>query len=219
MQIINSSEKHELIQIKGPEYLVVISTSAGGPQALAQLLPRFPSNFPGTIIVVQHMRQGFTRFLANQLNHICQLPVHEPTDDQTIESSRILIVPSGKSLSIQLLDVSPNPARIMFFESIAHSVELQRKCADNIMASAAASYGKMTIGVLLTGTGKDGCEGLRTISQAGGYTIVQDEQSSVVHDLPASAIRAGVAHEILSLRNIGDRIIELVTGESNAIAA
>ncbi|MCX6346224.1 MAG: CheB methylesterase domain-containing protein [Armatimonadetes bacterium] len=219
MQIINSSEKHELIQIKSPEYLVVISTSTGGPQALAQLLPRFPANFPGTIIVVQHMRQGFTRFLANQLNHICQLPVHEPTDGQTIQSSRILITPGGSSLSIQPLEASGDAAQLIFLESIAHSVELQRKCADNIMASAVASYGKMTIGVLLTGAGMDGAEGLRTISQAGGYTIVQDEQTSVVHDLPASAIQAGVAHEILPLWSIGDRIIELVTGEINAIAA
>jgi two-component system chemotaxis response regulator CheB len=123
------------------------------------------------------------------------------------------------SMSFQPMDASFNPERLIFLESIAHSLELQRKCADNIMASAVASYGKKTIGVLLTGTGVDGCEGLRIIAQAGGHTIVQDEQTSVVHDLPASAIRSGIAHEILSLWSIGDRIIELVTGETDAIAA
>jgi two-component system chemotaxis response regulator CheB len=219
MQIVETTSPTNTLVRSGPEWLIVIAASTGGPQALAKVLPAFPPDFAGSIIVVQQMRQGFTRVLADQLNHICRLPIHEPTDGQSLQSSRVLMTPGGTLLSIETLDTSPDSPPLIFLENVTCSAKIGASRADRIMASAAKSFRRNTIGVLLTGVGNDGCDGLRAIAEAGGTTIVQDEDSSVVNDLPASAVNAGVAQETLPLWSIADRIIQITSGDANAIAA
>ncbi|MCL5105700.1 MAG: CheB methylesterase domain-containing protein [Armatimonadetes bacterium] len=203
----------------GPRSLVVIAASTGGPQALTQILPRFPSTFPGTIIVVQHMRRGFTRVLADELNHSCKLPIHEPADGDALQASRILVVPAVGHLTISSMGESPDPEHMITIESLSLSPKAVLSRADVTMTSAARIYGKQAVGVLLTGVGDDGREGMRAIRDAGGCTIAQDEPTSVVFDLPSSAIDAGLVQDVLPLWNIADRVIELVMGGVDAIAA
>ena len=204
---------------RGPRSLVVIAAGTGGPQALAQILPRFPSSFPSTIIVVQHMRRGFTRVLADELNHTCNLPIHEPADGDALQSSRILVIPAGGQLTISSAGDSPDSGHMVVIESLSHSPEALLSRADVAMASAAQAFGKQTVGVLLTGVGYDGRDGMHAIRDAGGFTIAQDEPTSVVFDLPSSAINAGIVHEVLPLWKIADRVTELVVGGVDAIAA
>ncbi|MHB9035237.1 MAG: CheB methylesterase domain-containing protein [Armatimonadota bacterium] len=198
--------------------VVVIAASTGGPQALAQLLPRFPSNFPGTIIVVQQMRHGFTRVLADMLNQTCNLPVHEPVDGQVLQPSRVLMTPSDCRM-----ELSPNgfgaPGWQLLVENVADSPEMRHSRVDFTMSSIAGALGKRVVGVILTGVGTDGREGMRAIHTAGGVTIAQDADSSVVYDLPSYSIEAGVVHEVLPLWSIADRITEIARGEADAIAA
>jgi len=218
MQTTNNQFALEHATSIGPRWLVVIAAGSGGPQALAQMLPRFPTNFPGTIIVFQHMRPGFTRVLADQLSHTCQLPVHEAGDGDALQAGRILLVPAATSLSIEMVDPVSRCPHVVVLESIAKSSQNTGR-ADRAMACAARMFGANTTGVLLTGMGNDGCEGLRAISKAGGVALVQDEQTCVVHDLPASAIEAGVDAEVLPLWSIPDRIMEIVMGDTNVAAA
>lgn len=202
-----------------PDWVVVIGANTGGPQALAALLPQFPSNFPGSIVVVQQTRPGFTRVLVDQLSHICQMPVYEPEDGRALQSGRILIAPSTSRLRISNVGVDVARAYSILLESTAGAHELRYSRVDCTMESAARLFGRQTIGILLTGVGTDGREGMRAVSDAGGTTIAQDEATSVVHSLPLSAIDAGVVSQVLPLWNIADYVADLVGGVTNAAAA
>lgn len=202
-----------------PGWLIVVGANTGGPQALARMLPQLPADFPGTLIIVQQMRPGFTRVLADQLSQVCKLPVSEATDGQAPRQSRILIVPGDTRATIIDSGSTISPDCTIMLEETAESPEMRRSSTDAAMTTSAQVFGERCIGVLMTGVGIDGREGMRAIADAGGITIAQDELSSVVHDLPASAIEAGVVREVLPLWSIADRINDLVTGESNAAAA
>jgi len=201
-----------------PSSLIVIGAGTGGPQALAEMLPRFPATFAGTVIIVQQMRPGFTKVLAGRLNEICRLPVYEPVDGQELHASEILVVPGGSTLTI------PTPeeqsACTIRIEDVTADPDKLRSRIDSVMTAAAALYGRDCIGILLTGMGDDGRNGMRAIADAGGMTLAQDEESSIVFDLPSCAIDAGAVHEVLPLWSIADRVISVATGEAqNANAA
>ena len=213
---MQSSTKSNL---HAPDWLIVIGAGAGGPQALGQILPQFPSNFPGALVVVQQMRRGFTRVLADRLNQVCGMHVYEPVDGQALQASRILITPGGMKLSVKQMDHSSIPGYNVILEDFAETPEAPHSITDHAMNAAVESFGSKTIGVLLTGTGSDGCEGMRAIAAAGGITIAQDEASSTIYDLPSSAIDAGIVHEVLPLWKIAERITARVMGEADAAAA
>ncbi|MCX8052220.1 MAG: CheB methylesterase domain-containing protein [Armatimonadetes bacterium] len=202
-----------------PEWVVVFGTNTGGPQALAQVLPQFPIDFPGAIIVLQKMRPGFTRVLVDHLQQLCRLPVVEPTDGQALLASRIVIAPAKTKLTIANLGSISVPEYSIILEDIDEQYEPMRNRVDAAMTSAAQIFGPTAIGVLLTGVGNDGLEGMRAIHGAGGITIAQDQATSVVHSLPASAIDAGVVQEILPLWSIADRITAIAGGKRDAVAA
>ena len=202
-----------------PSSLVVIGANVGGPQALGQLLPSFPAQFPGAIVVVQQMRLGFTRVLADQLSSICSLPTYEPSDGQAVQSGGIIVVPSGAIATFACDDSVGSPEYQIRLEDVSDNQERRAACISATMTSAAEIMGRSSIGVLLTGIGEDGREGMRSIASAGGVTIAQDAASSVVHDMALRAIDARVVSEVVPLWSIADRIIETVMGEANADAA
>lgn len=183
-----------------PTRVVVIAAGTGGPQALMEILPRIPSQYPGAIVVLQQMRPGFSKVLTSQLNEVCRLRVVNPVDGQDLCAAEILMVPagchvvfSGNARMIRVLDVHDDP-------------EAAAKAVDNTMTSAANAFGANAIGVLLTGFGDDGRAGMKAIYDAGGETIAQDEESSTIFDLPSSAIEARVVNHVLPLWSIADQI-------------
>lgn len=206
----NTSSTRDL---RRPSSVVVIGAGTGGPQALMEILPRFQTSYVGTIIVIQQMRAGFTRVLAGSLNDICRLPVREPVDGQDFRAAEVLMVPGGSRLTIPQSD-----STVIQVELVQDDPEALRSRVDKTMASVAGIFGRDSVGVLLTGLGDDGREGMRAISDAGGTTIAQDEESSTIFDLPSSAIDAGTVHHVLPLWNIADQIISLAE-EANANAA
>lgn len=200
-----------------PSSLIVIGAGTGGPQALVEILPRFPATFSGTIIVVQQMRSGFTKVLADQLNEICRLPVYEPVDGQELHASEILMTRGGTALTIPTPD--EQSAHVVRVEDVLDDPEKLRRRTDQTMASIAALYGRDSMGLLLTGMGDDGRDGMRAIADAGGTTLAQDEESCIVFDLPSCAIDCGAAHEVLPLWNIADRILSILVGEAQHASA
>jgi len=217
---MHDAQTHDITAVRDrrmPDSLIVIGAGTGGPQALVEILPRFHANFSGTIIVVQQMRSGFTKVLANQLNEVCRLPVYEPVDGQELHASEILIAPGGAVLTVPVPD--GQSSCVVRIEDVIDDPEKLNTRTDATMASAAALYGRECMGVLLTGMGDDGRNGMRAIADAGGTTLAQDEESCIAFDLPSSAIDGGAAHEVLPLWNIADRIMSIAQGDANAIAA
>ena len=218
MQHTDESSLGQEGRLQPPDWIVVLGANTGGPQALTQLLPEFPFGFPGAIIVVQQMRPGFTRVLADQLSHICKMPVHEPVDGQTLSAARILMAPTGSVVTLARMEQLTTVSYEIHIKNTAGDQEKSANRISTTMTSAAETFGRNSVGVVLTGRGEDGCEGLRSIANAGGIAIAQDAASSVVFDMPSRAIDAGVADE-LPLWRIADRVVEAVTEVANANAA
>ena len=205
--------------VRSPTWLVVIGAGAGGPQALAQLLPLFPTGLPATIVLIQHIRRGFTRVIVDLLGPTCEMLMYEIEHRQALQASRIAIAPASSRLTIANTGDSVTPSYKFTLEETGSSPEQIYSRIDAAMASAAKAFGAKAIGVLLTGFGTDGLEGMRAIRNAGGLTIVQDEASSMVHYMPASAVDAGVVRQALPLWEIADRIGSILRGEADANAA
>lgn len=216
MQPAESLNVISLLQRRMPSSVVVFAAGTGGPQALAEILPRFPAAFSGAIVILQQMRTGFTKVLAEHLDQVCQLPVTEAADGESFHAAEALVVPAGFHLS--LAQSSDGRTATVRLDDVRNDPDALRQRADQTMASLARVYERDAIGVLLTGTGQDGCEGIRAIADAGGVTIAQDEESSIVFDLPNSAITASVVHQVLPLWSIADHIL-MIEREANASAA
>lgn len=183
--------------------LLAIASSTGGPQALLVLLRSLPATFPLPIVVVQHIAAGFTQGLAEWLARECRRPVACATDGAKPSPGNVLLAPDARHL---LLGAD---GRIRLATGEGQSI---CPAADVMMESVAAVYEARSIGVILTGMGRDGASGMQAIRQAGGYTIAQDEQTSIIFGMPRAAISLGVIDEVLALEHIAPRLEQLVAG-------
>ncbi|HLA78564.1 MAG TPA: chemotaxis response regulator protein-glutamate methylesterase [Vicinamibacteria bacterium] len=188
-----------------PAEVVVIGTSTGGPPALQAIIPRLPKDLPTAVLVVQHMPAGFTRSLAERLQARSPIPVREAKDGEAVQPGQVLIAPAGLHMKVRrraegirvVLDEEPRAA-------------LHRPSVDVLMASVAKVYGSRVLGVVLTGMGSDGVEGLRAIREAGGRTLAESEESCVIYGMPKAAVEAGVVDESLPLTAVPDAIVGAV---------
>lgn len=186
--------------------IIAIACSTGGPQALFEIMPTIPADCPAGIVIVQHMPKSFTKPFAERLNNLCALEVREAVEGDEVKPGRVLVAPGGlqfrvvkKSITSSVVKLSPN------VEKHAHA-----PCADIMMQSVAALYGERTIGVILTGMGHDGLEGMRAIKAAKGRTVAQDEASSVVYGMPKAVVEAGCAEKVVSLSKVIGEIMNMV---------
>ena len=185
--------------------VVVIAASTGGPSSLQSLVSALPAGFRATILVVQHIPRGFTRSLAERLDARSAIPVREATDGDLVEPGRVIIAPAGIHTRLRrrgarvriVLDEEPRDA-------------LHRPSADVLMASAASVFGQRTVGVVLTGMGSDGTEGLRAIKAAGGHTLAESEDTCVIYGMPKAAVAAGVVSRIVPLDRMAEEILATV---------
>lgn len=182
--------------------VIVIGASTGGTEALAGMITQMPANFPPTL-VVQHMPPLYTAAFARRLDTLGDVRVEEARDGCMIGPGRVLIAPGGKQLSV-LQGASGPIARVRDDPP----VNRHAPSVDVLFDSAAEHYRLRLIGVLLTGMGNDGAAGLLTIRQAGGFTIAQDEASSVVWGMPQEAIKLGAADQVLPVSRITPRILQ-----------
>lgn len=190
----------QLLQKGDP--LVVIGTSTGGPRALQQILTDLPADLPAALVVVQHMPAGFTNSLAQRLNTISGLIVQEAKEGDRLARGMALLAPGDFHLcfkNTRQVTLDDGPRR--------HYV---RPAVDVTMESAAQHYGKNVIGIILTGMGEDGTAGAGQIKAAGGRIIAEHESTSIVHSMPGSVIKAGLADRVAPLPQVAKTLLELL---------
>lgn len=179
-----------------PIEAVVIGASAGGVQALLEILTGLPVSFSPPIVALLHMpHNGVQSRLAEVLGARLALPVSEARDKERLAGSHVYVAPSGYHLSIEVGDRS-------FSLSGEAPVHFSRPSIDVLMTSAADVYGPSLAGVLLTGASSDGAEGLARIGECGGFTVVQDPAQAQVATMPQAAIRRRAPDRVLALGQI-----------------
>ncbi len=186
---------------RGRVELVAIGVSTGGPNALSELLPTLPADFPVPILIVQHMPPVFTKLLADRLAEQCRLKVRESEPGLVLRAGEIIIAAGGSHMTVESAAGLQRTASNM--EPPENSC---RPAVDQLFRSAAKTFGASTLGVVLTGMGSDGLRGCEHIREAGGEVVVQDEQSSVVWGMPGFVAKAGLANRVLPLREIGPEL-------------
>jgi two-component system, chemotaxis family, protein-glutamate methylesterase/glutaminase len=196
-----------------PNKIVAIGVSTGGPQALEYVLSHLPADFPGTIAVVQHMPDGFTDMFARRLDEICPLRVKEAQSGDLLQPGRVLICPGNRHMKVKRL-----PLGDVAILSEEARVNGHRPSADVLLRSVAEEFRAQAVGVLMTGMGDDGAEGLGVVKKEGGMTIAQSEESCVVYGMPKAAIERGYAIRVVSLDLMG-ATLQAICGRNTASEA
>ncbi len=188
---------HHLRGLKG-DRLVLIGCSTGGPKALPEVLSRLPGDIPAAVLVVQHMPEGFTKSFAERLNWSTSLSVKEAEEGDELKRGHVLIAPGNRHMEVVGNHVHLNDDPKIHFV---------RPAVDVMMKTAVPIYGKKIVGVVLTGMGYDGAEGMKMIKEFGGRTIVQDEATCVVYGMPKAVVDSNAADMVVPLEDIADHIM------------
>lgn len=194
------------------EKLIMIGASTGGTEAIRQVLEPMPANCPA-IMITQHMPAGFTRSFVNRLDGLCAMQVHEAEDGQRVLPGHVYLAPggvahmklarSGANYVVQLVDTEP--------------VNRHKPSVDVLFQSAAEVAGRNAIGLILTGMGKDGAQGLLAMKNAGSLTFAQDEATSVVFGMPREALLIGATDIALPLNQISERLLASAGGYGHRV--
>lgn len=181
---------------------VVIAASAGGPRALAEVIPRLPAPLGAAVLVVQHMPPGFTASLARRLDGLSALQVAEARDGDHIMADRVYIAPGGFHMRVSVED---GTTRLRLEQTPA--LWGVRPAADPLFQSAAAAFGARCVGVVLTGMGRDGADGLLSVRTAGGLAIVQDAATATIYGMPRAALAIAGADRVVALGEAANSIV------------
>ncbi len=190
-----------------PIGIVGIAASTGGPAAIRSILMNVSSKFPAPILIVQHMSSGFIDGVAASLDASVPLKVKVATDGERLRAGTVYLAPDGLQLGVS------GRSRIRVVNDAP--VEGFKPSGSYLFGSIARAFKGEALAVILTGMGNDGTEGLRSLREAGGKAIAQDEESSVVFGMPKSAIGAGLVDFVLPLESIGGKIVALAEGGEN----
>jgi two-component system chemotaxis response regulator CheB len=186
-----------LPQLRNPltssEKLIIIGASTGGTEAIREFLMQMPSDCPG-ILIAQHMPEGFTSSFARRLDSLCKISVVESAGNERVLPGHAYIAPGHSHLLL-----TRSGANYMTKIEQSEPVNRHRPSVDVLFRSAAQAAGKNAVGVILTGMGKDGAQGMLEMKNAGAYNFAQDEASCVVFGMPREAIAIGAAHEVAAL--------------------
>ena len=184
--------------------IVAIGASTGGTEALKEVLTRMPANSPG-IVVVQHMPANFTRAFAERLNGLCKINVREAKDNDSAVPGTCLIAPGNYHMLLKR-----SGARYYVQVKTGPMVHHQRPAVDVLFKSTAQFAGANAVGVILTGMGADGADGIKLMKDAGARTIAQDEASCVVFGMPKEAIKTGAVDRVVSLMHVPQVIMDML---------
>lgn len=183
--------------------VVAIGVSTGGPPAVQAVLSSFPKDFPASVLIAQHMPAAFTGPFASRLNSICDISVKEAEDGEPLATGVAYIAPGGKHLRLaqkgtkRFISVNGEPADALYKPS-----------ANVLIDSVAQVAGHRSVGVILTGMGSDGLEGIGTLRSKGAPTLAQNEASCVVYGMPKAIVDAGLADEVLDINGMGPAILD-----------
>jgi two-component system chemotaxis response regulator CheB len=187
------------------QQIVVIGSSTGGPRAIYEIVPHFPSGLQAGVILVQHFSAGFTHSWAERLNTVSALPVSLAENGQAVAPGRIYVAPHDRHLELH-----GHRGRAQFGLADGPKRQSVRPAVDATLETAARAFGALCTAVILTGMGRDGTDGAREVAKAGGEVLIQDEASSVVYGMPGSVVRAGIPHTVVLLEAMGSAIVKTV---------
>ena len=199
-----------------PVRVIAIGVSTGGPQALDYVISQLPADFPATVLIVQHMPEGFTEMFAKRLDETCAIEVKEAKSGDLLLPGRVLVCPGNKHMRVKHM-----PLGDVVVLTDGEKVNGHRPSADVLLHSVGQEFGDRAIGVLMTGMGEDGAEGLGTIKKNGGLTIAQSEESCVVYGMPRAAVERGYATRVISLAALANTLQAQCaekTARTNAVA-
>jgi len=184
--------------------VVALGTSTGGPKALQEILPLLPRDLSVPILIVQHMPAGFTAPFAQRLNTLCSIPVREATHREPIQPGTVYIAPAGMHMSVKrfadsrpLLCLDSRPDDYLHIPSV-----------NVLMNSVAETFRNLAIGIIMTGIGSDGSEGMTAIHRQGGLTIGQDEATCTVYGMPRACAELGILSRVVPLSQIPAQILQ-----------
>ena len=192
--------------------VVAIGVSTGGPSALELVLPRLPANFPIPILIVQHMPKLFSTALAERLNRCCALRVQEAQEGTTVIPGTILLAPGDAHMEVRA-SADGKGTLVRLREGVPS--DLYTPSVDSLFLSVAKRYGTGALGLVMTGMGSDGLIGARSIREAGGTVLVQDQSSSAVWGMPGRVAEAGLAMAMLPLETMAGELVRLTMARSN----
>lgn len=181
---------------------VALGISTGGPLSLQKVLPMLSDKIKVPIFIVQHMPPKFTKSLADRLNSMCGLSVKEAENGEPVQDGFIYIAPGGFHMKLKKLNLANTVIEI----SAEPNNTLHRPSVDVMINSVVEYYGKSTLGVIMTGMGKDGLEAIKHLKSLGGHCIAQDEQTCVVYGMPKAIVEGGLADSVLPLEKIPEMI-------------
>jgi two-component system, chemotaxis family, protein-glutamate methylesterase/glutaminase len=186
----------------GATRAIAVACSTGGPRALAEIIPGLAGSIDAAVLIVQHMPAGFTKSLAQRLDRMSVLPVREAQHGEPVLAGHVYLAPGGQHMRVTregapsiLLDESPPVWGV-------------RPSADPLFRSVAEAFGSRAVGVVLTGMGRDGADGLRVMREAGARAIIQDQESSTIFGMPQAALQTAGADRVAPLRDIAAAIAE-----------
>ncbi|MDT8901313.1 protein-glutamate methylesterase/protein-glutamine glutaminase [Anaeroselena agilis] len=185
------------------EQIVAIGTSTGGPRALQEILTRLPGNLPCPVVIVQHMPPGFTKSLSDRLNSLSALSVKEAEDGDILKPGLAVIAPGDFHMTL-VREGAKTVVRLHQEPPIGG----HRPSVDPTMEAVARIYGPRAVGVILTGMGADGSRGLKAIKNGRGFTIAEDQSTTVVFGMPKAAIELGIVDKVVPLPGVAGEIVK-----------
>jgi two-component system chemotaxis response regulator CheB len=193
--------------------VVAIASSTGGPRALSEIIPHLPGDLGAAVLIVQHMPRDFTRTLSHHLAAMSVLPVAEGQDGEPIKENHVYLAPGGYHMR-----VGGEMGHATLRLDTSATVWGVRPAADPLFASVAGLFGADAIGVILTGMGRDGAEGLRQIRDAGGMGVIQDRDSSIIYGMPQAALVLAGADRVTAVQEMARVISDLCAAKREALA-
>ena len=188
--------------VRTTEKVVAVGASTGGTEALRVFLEMLPKDIPG-MVIVQHMPENFTRAFAERLNTTCQVMVKEAKNDDTVLKGRVLIAPGNRHTLLKR-----SGARYYVEVKDGPLVSRHRPSVDVLFRSTARYAGANSIGVIMTGMGDDGAQGMLEMKEAGAFNIAQDEATCVVFGMPKEAIKKGCVDKVIPLERIAGLVLQ-----------
>jgi two-component system chemotaxis response regulator CheB len=184
--------------------IVALGTSTGGPKALQEILPLFPRDFSLPILIVQHLPPGFTGNFAQRMNALCSVTIREATHGEPIQPGVVYLAPAGMHMTV----VRPSDSPAIIWLDTHPEDCLYIPSVDVLMKSVAEAFRNGAVGVIMTGMGSDGAEGMKAIHCLGGLTIGQDEASCSVYSMPRACAELGILSRIVPLLEIPGEILQ-----------
>jgi len=189
-----------------PKYVVVVAASTGGPTALVEVFRRLPAVGQAAVVVAQHMPERFTKTFAERLNRLGGMRVREASGEQKLTAGTAYVCPGGRCLEVEKIG-GELVAKVVGVEATDRYVP----SCDRLFASAAKAAGDKVIGVVLTGMGDDGARGVMAIKDGGGMVLAEAADTAVIYGMPGAAVRTGAVDRSLPLRQLAERLAELVS--------